>query len=131
MTVAGHLHRPSTTDVAFCSCRRQESLPITGADVGRLLRDEHRNPTQKYLCHPQILQKARAQAFREGVQSSSLHGTALAMGRRGRDDKHLSSKKGNGMGPEEPYLGIASVLESGGGVDTLSPNLRFRKNATV
>ena len=45
------------------------------------------------------------------------HGKAL---------KSLQAKSGNGMAPNEPYLGIRGLLEFGGGVHTSSLNLKFR-----
>jgi hypothetical protein len=52
------------------------------------------------------------------------------------EEKALKSprtKNGNGVTPDEPYLGIRGLLESGGGVRTPPPDLRFRnllKSAT-
>jgi len=47
--------------------------------------------------------------------------------------KSLRTENGNGMTPDEPYLGVRGLLESGGGVCTPPPDLRFRnllKSAT-
>ena len=35
------------------------ALLITGANIGRLLRNEQRNTTQNYLCRPQLQPKPR------------------------------------------------------------------------
>ncbi|KAF8814226.1 hypothetical protein BYT27DRAFT_7179735, partial [Phlegmacium glaucopus] len=70
-----------------------------------------RNPTKTTSAVPSSCE-------RRGPEPSGAY--TLAMGercfcRRGRDEQHLSSKNGNGKGPKEPYLGIARILESGGG----------------
>jgi len=54
-----------------------------------------------------------------------MHGTALGIGGgSGTSVGGMKTKNGNGM----RRRALFGCLESGGGVGTLSPNLRFRKH---
>ena len=70
----------------------------------------------------------------DAIQSSWMHGTALAMEerhlyQRGRDETLKVSviRKRQRDETDKPYMGVGRCLESGGGVGTLPPNLKFRK----
>ena len=95
------------------------TLFITGADEGRLLRNEWWNLTRNYLCRPQL---APAKPLNRHCMTSR------------KQSLPPRAKNGNGMTPDEPYLDIGGLLESGRGVRTPPPpDLRFRnllKSAT-
>ena len=70
---------------------------------------------------------------RHCMASHKCHWTEGCLPQCGKVLKSPRAKSGNGMTPNEPYLGIRGLLEFGGGVRTPPPDLRFRnllKSAT-